>query len=321
MPTPTPQAAPEPSAPPAEAAADALQQTEAMVSTGLKRALDFELSTLGDQPLTLATLLAGVVVLVVAFGISRGARSAVRRTGERRGVDPGHISVINRLLHYGIMLVGTAIAVETVGIDLSAMFAAGAVFAVGIGFAMQTIAEGFVAGMILLMEGAIKPGDVLDHEGQVVKVVTMNIRSTIVRTVNGTEIILPNSELVKAPVHNLTLSDRKYRVDVVVGVAYESDMDLVERTLIGVAHSLPFAELPAASREVRIVGFGANSVDWEVSVWTTDPWARPDHKDDIHHLAWRALHEAGISIAYPQLDLHLDDDALAALRRRPAAEA
>lgn len=289
---------------------------EQMVVRGLKPFLDYELFQLGGQALTVGTVVAALVLLAISFVVSRMARSALTRAGKARGFDTGKISVINRLMHYGIIMVGVATAVETLGFDLSAMFAAGAVFAVGIGFAMQTIAEGFVAGLILLVEGAIKPGDVLEIDGLVVKVEKMNIRSTIVRTPPGIEIILPNSELVKQPVRNLTLSDRDFRVDVTIGVSYDSDMKRVKEVLTQVTNDLPFA-LPARGRRVRLMGFGSSSVDWMVSVWTRDPWERPNHYDDIYQASWDALLDAGITIAYPQLDVHLDTRVVEAMERAP----
>lgn len=289
-----------------------------LVQSGLKSFLDFELIQLAGQPLSVATLLAALLLLALTLLVSRMVQGALARTGRAKGLEEEHMGVINRLVHYVVMAVGIMTSVETLGFDLSAMFAAGAVFAVGLGFAMQTIAEGFVAGVILLVEGAIKPGDVLELDGRVVRVLKMNIRSTILRTSTGTEIILPNSELVKSPVTNLTLTDRNYRVDVTIGVAYDSDMELVEQTLLEVARAMPFA-VAAQSREVRLVGFGASSVDWEICVWTRDPWSRPNHRDDIFHAAWKALKSAGVTIAYPQLDVHLDERVVTALEARVAS--
>ena len=114
---------------------------------------------------------------------------------------------------------------------LEALFAAGAVFAIGLGFAMQNIVQNFVSGVILLAERTIKPGDVLQVDGRFVKVRHMGIRSTICRTLDEEEIIVPNATIVQSTVTNYTLQDSLFRLRCTVGVVYGSDMVLVKNTL------------------------------------------------------------------------------------------
>src|SRR6187200_2899211 len=131
-----------------------------------------ELFRIGNTPVNLMTVLTVGVIIVFSYSLSWGLRTALRRALKRRGVgvEKGGVSAAGRFFHYFVVLGGIAVALNTVGIQLQALFAAGAVFAVGIGFAMQNIAQNFVSGVILLFERTIKPGDVIEVGGQIVKV-------------------------------------------------------------------------------------------------------------------------------------------------------
>ena len=135
-----------------------------------------------------------------------------------RGVtDFGTIKTISRLAHYIILALGIGVGLQTIGVQLSALFAAGAVVAVGIGFALQNITENFVSGIILLVERSIKPGDVLLLDGEIVQVRDMSIRATIVRTLFEEHVIVPNASLVGANVKNYTYENTLLRIPAPVG--------------------------------------------------------------------------------------------------------
>jgi len=277
------------------------------VVTWIGSALKIELFRIAGTPVNGATLAVFVLIFIATWLVSMAIRRTILRGFGRRGVrDVGSVAVTTRLVHYTIMLLGTGVAVNTLGIDLTALFAAGAVFAVALGFAMQNISQNFVSGVILMIERAIKPGDVLEVNGMIVKVLDMGIRTTIARTLDDEDIIIPNSILVQSVVKNHTLRDPLYRVRVPVGVTYGSDMRLVRTTLETTAREVDWR---VAEREpvIMLRAFGNSSVDWEVSVWVDDPWVMQRGRSKLHEAIWWALKGAGITIAFPQLDLHLDE--------------
>lgn len=285
--------------------------------------LSMTLTTIGDTPLTIATLITMLLVMVATFVTSWLLRVALKRALERRGVEleQGGMTAVGRLMHYVIVLIGVGVALQTAGIKLGALFAAGAVFAVGIGFAMQNIAQNFVSGVILLVERTIKPGDVVEVQDTLVRVVEMGIRSTLVRSRDEEDIIVPNSALVQSTVKNYTLTDQLFRLRVGVGVTYDSDMALVRRTLGGVAEKLQWRE---REREpvVLMTDFGSSSVDFELSVWIRDAWRREALRSQAREAIWWAFKEQGIVIAFPQVDVHFDApvvDSLGALTKRAPA--
>jgi small-conductance mechanosensitive channel len=204
-----------------------------------------------------------------------------------------------------MLVIGFSIAAQTVGINLSALFAAGAVFAIGFGFAMQNIAQNFVAGVILLIERVIRPGDIIEIEGQVARVEEIGIRSTRVRTRFDVDIIVPNSILVQSNVRNYTLGDSDYRVHIDVGVTYSADIPAVHELLVQAAAAI---EWRVANKDpiVLLTTFGSNAVNFEVSVWCNDPWGARIHQSELSLAIWRALKAANITISFPQLDVHFD---------------
>jgi small-conductance mechanosensitive channel len=281
----------------------------------VQEVLEWQLFTLSGTPITVGTLLTAVVLVLVSYVISRVVQHVISRALEGRQVaDRGTLHVVRRLVHYLVMLVGIGVALDTLGIQLATLFAAGAIFAVGIGFAMQNIAQNFVSGVILLIERSIKPGDVLEVEKTVVRVMQMGIRSTLARTRDEEELIIPNSVLVQSTVKNYTLRDSLYRLRVPVGVVYGSDMASVFKTLKAVADRQDWRHHEKEPL-VLLTAFGDSSVDFEVSVWITDPWFARQAISKLHDAIWWALKEVGVTIAFPQLDVHLDPPVVESMRR------
>ena len=263
----------------------------------------FEVS---NQTVTFASILTFVLVIVASFGVSKivqGIISAALRKGGLQ--DEGTLRTIIRLTHYLVLLVGLAVGLQTVGISLTAVFAAGAVVAVGVGFALQNILQNFVSGVILLAERSITEEDVLEVEGRVILVRKLGARSTVALTRDGHELIIPNSILVQSTVTNYTLSDSAYRVKATVGVAYSSDMEQVDATLQRAARSVA-NRLESRDPVIFMTDFADSSVVWTVHVWAENPWDAPVTGSDLNKSIWRALKEDGITIAFPQLDVHFD---------------
>lgn len=261
--------------------------------------------TIGDTAVSPGTLISVLVVVAVTLTTSVLVRRAIRAWFRRRGVQQeGSIHATERLLHYAVLFIGLGIALQTLGLSLGTLFTAGAVFAVGLGFAMQNIAQNFVSGVILLAERAIKQGDILRLDGDIVQVRTMGIRSTIVRTRDGVDLIVPNSALVQSTVCNYTLDDSRYRVRVRVGVSYGSDLSVVREALESAASPMMG---DGTNLQVVLADFGGSSVDFEVAVWTTEPWDERITLSELRTRIWDEFKRRGVTIAFPQLDVHFDE--------------
>jgi small-conductance mechanosensitive channel len=242
------------------------------------------------------------IAIVLSFVLQRALKKALANRFEKQ---KGTLAAILRLVHYSIIIIGFGIGLQTIGINISALFAAGAVFAIAIGFAMQNIVQNFVSGIILLVERTIKPGDILEIEGTVVKVIDMGIRTTIVRTWRDEELIMPNSVFSQSTVKNFTLRDNEFRLGVEVGVAYESDMKKVITVLEETARSIPW-RLPEPEPRVLLQDFGDSAVIFGVYLNVDEPWKQRVYMSDLRKAIWFAFIEADITIAFHQVDIHFD---------------
>jgi potassium efflux system protein len=276
-------------------------------SRSVRAVLSAPLFHLAGTTFTLGSILVFVAVVALALLFSRFLRSALRNLLVRHGWKESTGGAVTGLLHYFILVLGVLLAFRVIGVDLSALFAAGAILAVGVGFAMQNVAQSFVAGIILLAERSIKPGDILEVEGRVVRVLDMGIRSTIARTRDGEDLIIPNATLIQSTVKNYTLKDSAFRVRAKVGVVYRSDLAVVREALESVARSVSDRwGVPEPPWQVILTGFGSSSVDYEVAIWMRDPWSARLAVSELHESVWWAFRERDITIAFPQLDVHFD---------------
>ena len=275
------------------------------VRATLDRILNAPVFTLGQTAVTVVTLLVFAVLVVLTIWLSGLAQRGVRRGLLARGnTDEGTAAVIGRLVSYAIIAMGFAMALSTMGVNLGALFAAGAFFALALGFAMQNVAENFVAGLILLTERTIKPGDVLEVEGNIVRVTHMGLRATVARSRDDEDLIIPNSKLVQNTVTNYTLRDPLYRLRTLVGVSYDSDIAVVRDTLYAAARDLGGRDLER-DPVVLLKEFADSSVVFEVQLWTRDAWGSRRAQSTLNEAIWYGFKRVGVSIPYPQVDLHV----------------
>ncbi len=271
---------------------------------------------MGGTPVSVATVILLAIVLLVTWWASilteRGFRAAMLRRGVR---DEGSIKAVGRLVHYVVLVAGFAVAFDTAGFSLSALFAAGAVFAVGIGLAFQNLAQNFVSGIFLLLEQSITPGDVLEVEGRVVKVIEMRMRTTVARTRDEEDLIIPNSTLVQNTVKNFSLKDSVYRIRIKVGVSYDADMAQVRALLERVGADVDW-RVRERTPQVELWELADSAVIWSLSVWSEDPWRSSQHRAQLNELIFGAFQEAGVRFPFPQLDVHLAGSPQEALRPR-----
>ncbi len=283
------------------------------------RVIKYPIFTIQGQAITPMDLATFAIVVVATLLVSRVLTRSALKALSRRGVDDsGTHMIARRLIHYAVLAVGLGTAVNNLGVNLSAVLAAGAVLGVGLGFAFQSVAQNFVSGLLLLFERSIRPGDVLEVEGRVVRVEDLGIRSTVARTRDDEQLIIPNSTLAQSTVVNFTMNDVLFRIRIVVGVTYDSDMRIVREALERTARARPWR---VAAREplVLMIGFGSSSVDFEISVWTDDPWGARSLASELHESVWWELKKEGIVIAFPQLDVHLSSRVEESIARLPRA--
>lgn len=258
-----------------------------------------------DVRITVQKILAVGLVLYASVFTSWGIRSLLEaEVFPRRRFDRGIRDAIKKLLHYALIFVGFLFAMSLAGVELKNFAVLAGAFGIGIGFGLQNIVNNFVSGIILLFERPIKVGDIVIIDNAWGTVLRIGLRSTVVTTLDESEIIVPNSLLVSEMVTNWSLTSPLCRISVPVGVAYGSDVPLVLRILVEAGEeSTSVLSDPAPSPLFK--GFGDSSLDFELRVWISDVRDRLRVRSEICQFIDRRFREEGVEIPFPQRDLHL----------------
>ena len=221
-----------------------------------------------------------------------------------RKMDFGVKAALKRLLHYILFTIGFFVAVSMAGLDLQKFTIIAGALGVGIGFGLQNIVNNFVSGLILLFERPVKVGDTINIDDQWGTITRIGMRSTVFETLDRSEIIVPNSDLISQKVTNWTFTTNISRIVLTVGVAYGSPLEKVLEILIQVAKEHPeILEDPQSS--AIFTGFGDSSIDFELRIWITDISKRLKVKSELGIAIDNAFRKEGIAIPFPQRDLHL----------------
>jgi small-conductance mechanosensitive channel len=222
----------------------------------------------------------------------------------RRGVERGVGVSIKRLVHYVLISVGFLLAISALGFEITKLTIILSALGVGIGFGLQGVVNNFVSGLILLFERPVRVGDYIEMGGNWSEIKRIGLRATTVQTFDQADVIIPNADLVTNQVTNWTLSNRRARLIIPVGVAYGSDVPLVIETLLACADAHEMV-VKTPAPQVLFLSFGESSLDFQLRVWVKDVDYRLTTGSELHQEIDRRFREAEIEIAFPQRDLHL----------------
>ena len=258
-----------------------------------------------EGALTLGALCFATIGLYLWVETVLGANEAIFRLATRyTAIDPGPFEASLTLIRYLLIVVGAFVAFKSLGLNATTIAAITGGLSVGIGFGLREILSNFVSGVILLFEGSLRPGDIVHIDDEISIVKRLSIRSTTVRTLNNVEKIIPNQVFVTDSVTTYTGSDRSVRLQLPVGASYNDDPEAVIEILLAVAQAYPVV-LTEPPPEVRLIGFGDSSVDFELAVWLDNPLLIPRVTSDLNRAIWQAFAQHNIEIPFPQRDLHL----------------
>jgi small-conductance mechanosensitive channel len=270
---------------------------------------NMELTTVDDHPLTIGKVLVGVILLFCGFIL---ARMLSRTLGHR--LQHGHFhlnesgaSALQSLSFYVFLVCFTLTALKFVNVPLTMFTFLGGAIAIGVGFGSQNILNNFISGLILLAERPVRVGDLIQLDGIHGTVEHIGTRSTRVRTSSNMEIIVPNSSFLENNVLNLTLGDNKVRTHVSVGIAYGSPTRDAARLL---KHAADEHGLVLSNPEpfVWFTDFADNSLNFELHFWVEvrNTSERKRVESDLRFKIDHLFREAGVVIAFPQRDVHLE---------------
>ncbi|MFQ3222227.1 MAG: small-conductance mechanosensitive channel [Porticoccaceae bacterium] len=263
--------------------------------------------TLGGYDVTVGQLVFIPLVITCGYLLLNWLVRRITKQMHRRSMDVNLVQVVRRAIYILGLIVLSISLLEMLNVPLSAFaFISGAV-AIGIGFGAQNIINNFISGWILIWERPISINDFIETGGVSGTVEEINTRSTKIRRVDGVHLLVPNSKLLEETVTNWTLEDKLFRCTVRVGVAYGSDVDKVRNLLqkAVVAHELILTEPPP---QIIFEDFGDSSLVFDAYFWVYsvgDKSAR-EIRSDIRFIINRSFADNGITIAFPQRDIHID---------------
>lgn len=262
------------------------------------------LFTIGTTAITPRKIVVALFALWFSHFISHWIEKLIHRTLMRKDFDPGVKGSIERFARYGIFTLGIVITLAYVGINMRSLEIFGAVFGVGLGFGLQNITQNFISGLILLTERPIKRGDLVIVEGTTGRVLDIRARSTLILTRDDVVIVVPNSEFITKQVVNQSFSGDKIRYNVEVGVAYGSNVDLVRKTLLDIAHDHPKV-LKSPPPDVIFTDFGSSALKFTLRIWLSELWFHEIILSEIRFEIDRRFRQEAVHIPFSQMDIYV----------------
>ncbi len=260
---------------------------------------------LGELSISLGSVLVFFIAVLVSVWTARLIRLLLRdqlltHVSLPRGVG----NSIASLSYYAVLILGFLIALSAAGFKVSQLALIFGALGVGIGFGLQGIVSNFVAGLVLMFERPIQPGDIIDMPGVSGRVRQIGMRATIISTFDGADVVVPNGTLVSNNVTNWTLMDSRRRIDLDISVAYGSDIQTLLPLLIATASAMP-GVISEPAPAALLKGYGPSSLDFAVRVWTYDMDRWVNIRSDLYAKILEELNKAGIEIPFNQYDVNL----------------
>ena len=262
---------------------------------------------IGGNQVSVASIFFSLLLFYVSVKISGFAGNTVIKFFKDREVDSGVQNAMSTITRYLITAIGILISLDILGISLSSLAALGAVLMVGVGFGLQNIAQNFLSGLIILLERPIKVGEIVRVHEVSGRVIEIGARSTLIHTRDDVAIIVPNSQFISEQVVNESFSGEKIRLQLKVGVSYGSDIELVRSCLLETANSHPKV-IKGQEQKVFFDDFGDSSLNFTLLLWVNDLWLHREILSDLRFSIDKTFKEKGISIPFPQRDLHIIKD-------------
>ena len=271
----------------------------------------FNLGT-ADKPIafTFSSVLFLLIVFVVARFIVALFRIFIHRSTKTRAwIDEGRRYTFTQVTKYFVYTIAIIVAIQGLGVDITLLIYGSTALFVGVGLGLQSVLGDMFSGIILLFDGSVKVGDIVElSSNEIAKVEKIYIRTSQLKTIDGKFVIVPNTKLTKDNVTNLTISDKATRFHIKVAVAYGTDTKKLKNILYECVLQHPLVE---KRRNITVIfdDFGGYALEFRVYFWVKKTWEILNVKSDIRFIIDQRFRENVIKIPYPQRDLHLISDS------------
>lgn len=272
----------------------------------LSSGLDNARLTAGTTSISLLDVISAIAIILLLLAVARALIGVISRwIGSISGFDPSQRVLFQKVAQIAVVTIAIFLGIDVLGIDLTALAVFSGAFGLAIGFGLQKTFGNLISGLILLMDRSIKPGDIIvvgDTFGWVNKI---GVRAVSVLTRDGKEHLIPNERLMTEEVENWSYSSRDVRVHVGFSVSYESDLRLVQKLAVEAAIAAPRV-LAKPDAVCWIKSFGDSGVEFDLRIWIDDPEAGVGNiVSEVFLRIWDAFKANGISMPYPQRDIHV----------------
>ncbi|MBL8428569.1 MAG: mechanosensitive ion channel [Dechloromonas sp.] len=268
---------------------------------------------IGKQHVDLWTVLRGIATVFLTVVFALWIAGVIEARLMRVHTLDANLRIVGvRVAKAGLTVIAILTSLALVGIDMTALSVFTGALGVGLGFGLQKIASNYVSGFIILLDRSISIGNIVQvgtDSGEVTQITT---RYTVLKHPGGTEYIVPNETLIGTTVQNQTYSDTQLRLTTTIGVAYDTDLDLACRLMIDAAVDHPRVLASPAPR-VFLTQFADSCINLELGFWIDDPEeGKGNIVSDVNFAIWRVFKEKGIVIPFPQRDVHIRNQKVAA---------
>lgn len=270
----------------------------------INRILEFELVSIDDYQIKVYSLVIILFIFLITKAILWLIKIALFRKIRSRNLDKGNTLALFQIIKYIIWVIAIGFILEAIGIKVTVLIAGSAALLVGVGLGLQQTFNDVISGIILLSERSIKVDDILEIDGDIVKIQNIGLRTSKALNTDDISIIIPNSLITTNKVINWSHQSKRTRFRIDVGVAYGSDVDLVIRIM----EESAFEHDAVSDRELieaRLVNFGNSSLDFQVLFFSNNIFRISKVKSDIRRIINRKFAQNQITIPFPQVDLHL----------------
>jgi small-conductance mechanosensitive channel len=261
---------------------------------------------IGDVRISILGVIKAIIVLSTLLWLAGYfSKLLERRLSAMRGVTPAAGVLFGKLFRVVLFTIAIVVAMDSVGIDLTAFAVFSGAIGLGIGFGLQKVFSNLISGVILLWDRSVKPGDVIAIGETYGWINSLSARYVSVITRDGIEHLIPNEELISQRVENWSFSNRLVRLRIAIGVAYQSDVKRAIEIIIEAASDVDRV-LTEPAPACHLTDFGDNAVNLELRIWINDPRnGLANVKSAILLGIWDKFNKFGISFPFPQRDIHI----------------
>ncbi|AZQ64403.1 mechanosensitive ion channel [Flammeovirga pectinis] len=261
---------------------------------------------IGQKVFTPLSILGLFLMFISVFVFAKKMRNFLVNTVlPKYGLDESVSYNIGTIFRYSFIVIGSTIVFQSSGLNLSSLQVLIGALGVGIGFGLQTIADNFISGIIILFDQPIKVGDMIEVDEVSGKVVEISARSSTILTNDNITIIVPNSQFISNKVINWSHNEKLVRLKIPIGVSYNEDPKEVRRITLDVVSQID-GILSNPDPDLIFTEWGDNSINFTLNIWTVKYYSRPGTlKSMILYELFERFNKEGISIPFPQRDLNM----------------